>query len=155
MKSTAAPVDHPRAEPCAPAPDCMEAGNWGQSRTIVNVSTGTFTVARFRVREAESVAPSAPDFYVLGGVRFETRDADEALITAGSLNASRPLPFRCGAQQFRWMANTVVMSQAMRQAVRDVVLVGMTWKSAAARNGVSQSGMLRAMRRMAVATSRP
>lgn len=65
------------------------------------------------------------------------------------LDTGRRLPERCTSEEFSSLIRGVAMSPTMRAALRLVLVEGSTWKQASSTCGVSESGILRALRRVA------
>lgn len=62
------------------------------------------------------------------------------------------LPY-CTAAEFDRLTTTVVLRASMRSAVRMVVVQRKPWAKAAEENGVTESGILRAIRRIKQAST--
>ena len=86
--------------------------------------------------------------------RHEFDTPEEADEWATRLNGLNPPLRRCGAAEFERMTEHVLMGAPMHAALRSILVEGETWKAAAAVHGVTESGILRAMRRV-VAKNHP
>lgn len=64
------------------------------------------------------------------------------------LQENRQLPSRCSSEEFDNLIANVRFGTPMQSALRDILVHGRTWKQAASTAGVSQSGILRALRRL-------
>lgn len=73
---------------------------------------------------------------------------EDAVAWGARLNGEPALPSKLTDDEFKAQTNHVPMSIQMRGAIHDITVKGMTWKTAADKNNVTESGILRAMRRI-------
>lgn len=81
--------------------------------------------------------------------RQAARRKAEALNLAGSTG----LPDRCTEAELQSWVTGLHLSPAMLGALHLLLVQGCTWKAAAERSGVTESGVLRALRRIASRTA--
>lgn len=82
-------------------------------------------------------------------MRFDTHE--EALAAGDRLNGKPTMPKVKSLDELRGLCDHVSMTEKMRSAIADILLAGKTWRQAAESHSVTESGILRAMRRVASA----
>lgn len=81
--------------------------------------------------------------------RHEFQTLNEAEDWAVKLNGGDPPLRRCSPAEFERVTEHVPVGLPMRGALRSILVDGSTWKGASVTHGVTESGILRAMRRVA------
>lgn len=76
-------------------------------------------------------------------------DLDTARVECERLNRRPVVPPRLSEQGYIQATEHVNLTIDMRHALRRILVEGQTWKLAASAHGVTESGILRAMRRVA------
>lgn len=117
----------------------MRAEAW----RVARLSDGTYSAYR-RAADGTIHYDMEPD----RPVRRRFTDHAEALSWVATLNG-KPLPKRMTADEFEQATRHVAGTLVMRGALHDILVAGATWKAAATTHGVTESGILRAMRRVA------
>lgn len=85
----------------------------------------------------------------LGSPPKKFEDHEDAKLWADTLNGRPTLPRRMTEEQYLSATGHVNLTIEMRRALRAILVDGSTWKAAAESSGVTESGVLRAMRRVA------
>lgn len=111
----------------------------------------TWAVARLRSGAYCVYRPEAGGlaYYAERGVRSEFDHAAGAEILRDLLNGRPSLPRACDANSFERLTGHITLRPPTRGALRAILVEGRTWKQAAAHHGVSESGILKALRRVA------
>lgn len=109
---------------------------------IVRFGDGGFGAYR---RKADGGIEYARDF---NGTAYSGLH-ENAIALADNLNGKPMLPRNLTPERFEEMVGHVNMTREMATALFSIVVNGVTWKEAAQAHQVTESGILRAMRRVA------
>lgn len=116
----------------------MSSAKW----RVVRFGDGSFGVMTNRSGNVE---------YHSVGRTHKFADQESARLAADQLNGKPVMPRRCSADKFQHMTEHVTLTPNMRGALLHILVHGHTWKGAANNWEVTESGILRAMRRVAKA----
>lgn len=105
----------------------------------VRFGAGTYGVAK--TSHGEIVYNGAPR-------RHEFTTIEQANEWAAKLNGDSPPMRRCQPGEFEDMTRHVRMYDKTRAALRSIIVDGWTWSRAAEQYDITESGILRAMRRV-------
>lgn len=109
----------------------------------IRLQTGRFAVYR--------PDPSGLTYHHEGGQRREFEQHADAEALRDLLNERPRLPRTCDRATFERMTEHVRLRPATRDALRDILVKGRTWRQAAASHEITMSGILRALRRVGAA----
>jgi hypothetical protein len=118
----------------------MPTCNW----LVVRFTTGGYGVGRRDDAAGIYYYSEAP-----GSGPKTFAEAEEARSLADTLNGRPALPRRMTEDRFDEAIGHVNLTIEMKRALRAILVDGSTWRAAAERHGVTESGILRAMRRVA------
>jgi hypothetical protein len=108
----------------------------------VRFSDGTFGVM--------TSVNGAVEYHQLGP-SHRIADSETAHALCDQLNGRPALPRRCTMDEFKRMTEHVKLTPQMRGALLNILVVGHTWRQCAEVWAVTESGILRALRRVASA----